>query len=177
MSYFVSDMLTLIEPETKKIKEIIGDDKADCAIADVSRPSLSGFNLKVRIRKPSVTEPTWIGESQYAAFQLTQFPGNCGILVSHDTSVDVSWRNKGISTILQDMKEKLARYCNYTMMYATTIPTNEHEIKVLTKKGWTKAPELFIFTNRRSGNPITLWWKPVPKAEETKTVQAAPIAA
>jgi hypothetical protein len=169
-------LASVIKVELDKIKEIINED-ITCKVTAKGTVTVDA-SIGVNVDKKRVDQ---VAIDRYgplmtiASFKLTQMPGNCGIIVSHSTYVDYTYRKKGIATIFQTMKEKLAQYTNYTVMYATTVISNEYEIKVLEKSGWVKAPNSFLFTNRRTSNEVTMWLKIVPKVETkiTPIVQEA----
>lgn len=86
-------------------------------------------------------------------FSLTQLPGCCGVLVSHNMLIHKDYRNKGVGTFLQGIKEEIAKDNGYTSMLATVVESNKAEIHILEKAGWE--PES-CFINNRTGN--TVWY-------------------
>lgn len=155
------EMLSLIDPEFKKIQGVIKDVPLTLSLAVTGEASLNAFKVSVFIKDSRSTI--------IAGFNLSQFPGNCGILVSHQTSVVTDYRRRGISTIFQEMKEKLAQATGYTTLYATTVPDNAAEVKILERSGWKRTPPEFV--NKRTFNLVTIWNKVVP-AKKIPVVQA-----
>lgn len=96
-------------------------------------------------------------------FYLAELPGCCGILVSYQTHVWKEYRNKGINTFLQEIKEDIARENGFTRLMATTIDSNDAEKHILEKTGWK---EVDRFVNRRSGNTVITYVKDVKYNEK-----------
>jgi len=157
------DIISLVKDEIEAISKVVGEVEAAITISS-QKPSINGFNIAITIRH--VTKPGTYNPS-IAVFQMTQFPGNCGTLISHDTIVYDSFRNKGISQILQKMKQKIARMTGYTIMMATTTPKQDVENHILEKTGWIRTGS--TFENKRTYNKVSFWCKPVetpaPKEE------------
>lgn len=139
--------------EIEEINKII---EKPCKISIIREGVLArtGFKLNVTI---SLEKEEKYGYNTVSSFYLTQFPGNCGILISHETYQCSIYQRKGLSVPVQKIKEKLAHYYDYTILLATTIPTNYAD-KSLEQAGYVKLPTL-CFKNNRTGNMITTWIK------------------
>lgn len=93
-------------------------------------------------------------------FSLTAFPGNCGMVVSHSLWLSEKSRGKGLGSFLQYFKKKIASKYGFSLMYCTTIVTNDVENHLLEKFGWKKVN---TFLNRRTGNTCYEWVVYVPE--------------
>lgn len=102
------------------------------------------------------TEPTENWKSVVCSFQLKEMPGCCGILISHHTEVSPKYRNKGINSFLQGIKEKIARENGYTCLLATVTSDNLPQIHILSKYGWKPRDS---FKNKRTGNTVITFTK------------------
>jgi len=91
-------------------------------------------------------------------FVLTMFPGNCGIVVSHNTYVASHLRGLGIATALQPIKETIARSGGFSYIMATIIADNIIQSKILPRFGWKI---LWEFINQRTTNKCIMWIKPL----------------
>jgi hypothetical protein len=91
-----------------------------------------------------------------ARFQLSMMPGCCGICVSTDSFVFPDYRGKGIGTILNQLRQDIARTEGYSVMLCTDVVTNEAQRKLLRKERWL---DLFTFRNRRTDNEVALTMK------------------
>lgn len=104
------------------------------------------------------------------SFHLTMLPGCCGYLVSHESFVYYEFRRKGIATVLQSIKEEIAREEGYTHMMCTTMASNMSQNRILEKHGWTKVHE---GVNGRTNNNLYMWVKHVPRDVEMSSVRDA----
>lgn len=91
-------------------------------------------------------------------FKLTQMPGCCAYLVSHDAYVEPNYRSKGVAQATQDVKTEISRYAGYTKMICTTTSHNKTQNHVLEKHGWIKTDSVL---NERTGNLVITWTKKV----------------
>ena len=147
------ELVKLVEPELQQVIKIINK---PCKIEFTTEGKLplTGFKVRGTI---SLANPDVEWSSAVSAFNLTQFPGNCGMMITHETYQAFDYRKKGLSVPIQKMKEKIARHFNYTILLATTVPSNLND-NVLAKAGFTRLEPL-CFTSRRTANKITTWMK------------------
>lgn len=61
------------------------------------------------------------------------------------------YRNRGIGTLLNRMRRKIAFELGYGAIICTDLDTNAHQMQILHRQGWIKA---FGFRNRRTGNTL-----------------------
>lgn len=83
-------------------------------------------------------------------FFMSQFPGNCGMIVAHSIG---TWRTQPCFEIVA---RKVASALGYTILIATdhSVPAYGTSIRSgLGKRGWTEIPDL-TFTNRRTGRDL-----------------------
>ena len=71
-----------------------------------------------------------------ATFSLTEMPGCCGVLISFHSEVSSKFRNKGIGTILNQLRIEIAELLGYTVLMCTDKATNINQSKILKKNGW-----------------------------------------
>lgn len=93
-----------------------------------------------------------------ATFNLTEFPGCCGILVSHNMRIKMKWRGQDFWKISHEIKVNLAKLLYYTTLMATTLTNNLIENHKLMSNGWTFI-DRSIFINKRTNNEIITWIK------------------
>lgn len=94
-------------------------------------------------------------------FSLTQMPGCCGILISHNVYVGKSFEGKGVNSFLQGIREKIAKENGYTSLMCTTTSENKAEVHILEKYGWSCVDK---FVNKRTGNTVLTYTKKVNNA-------------
>lgn len=137
----VSQLLTAAQPEIEKL---------------VGEPVTFGFNKGGSLYAFHINSKKGDPIDGYgsAYFYLTQMPGCCAILVSHNVSVGDVWRGKGLGKLLLDIRLKAARLAGYTKLAATTNQNNTREIHILQKAGFEKKEE---FKSIRTGNTVFLW--------------------
>lgn len=92
--------------------------------------------------------PEYIGE-----FALVSLPGCCGAVVSTHSFVNERYRNRGLGTLLNEMRRELAYRLGYGLMLCTDLASNVPQQKVLERNGWTLASK---FQNRRTLNTLNL---------------------
>lgn len=98
-------------------------------------------------------------EESIGQFAFAPLAGNCGIVVSTDTWVTFKRRGKGLSHVLHDIKEYLARRLGYTLMMATVVDNNEPQIKGMLKYGWSIRQGDLEFVNKRTNNRCLICFK------------------
>jgi hypothetical protein len=104
----------------------------------------SEYGLDVRIKK---------GEQAIADFKLIQLPGCCGVLVSYNSYVYFTYRNRGMGKILNEFRQEIATYLGYTVMLCTDKDSNEPQSKILKSQGFKSVHQ---FTNRRTDNLVNI---------------------
>lgn len=92
------------------------------------------------------------------SFSLTQMPGCCGLLISHNTWVDSMYRGKGIAQFLQDIKESIAVEAGYSQLICTANNKERAQLHILGKNHWESVVE---FHNKRSGNAVYIYVKDI----------------
>lgn len=140
----------VVKAEVEKIEKIIGK-PLKIVVTVRERPSHHDFQLSFQLADA-------VNGGLVASFKLNQLHGQCGVVVSNATVVTDNHRRKGVGTILQTIKELVAKHCDYSQMLATTNLHNEYQERILRKYGWYDVPML-AFRNKRSGNNITIWGK------------------
>jgi len=106
-------------------------------------------------------------------FYLEEMFNNCGILVSTNTFIYYNCRNLGIGTILQAIKEDIAKIANYSfLMYTDSVNTEilKANQKIMNNIG---AKEIFRGINRRSDNNIAVWIKDLNEYYENRELKVA----
>lgn len=91
-------------------------------------------------------------------FALVEMPGCCMYLISTDTYIDGCYQGKGLSYVLQEVKENLARVWGYTKLFCTVTMNNKAELKVLKKSGWEQVDEGI---NLRTSNKVGMFIKEI----------------
>lgn len=118
------------------------------------------FNLRVccygydRSNTSVIFTPPYYPE--IARFCLTEMPGCCGIIISHDTYIDTKYRNQGIGQYLMSVKEMIAKAFNYGEMTATVLSNNVVERHILEKNGWVLKND---FKNPKTNNDVLVYFK------------------
>lgn len=90
---------------------------------------------------------------QIARFYLTELPGCCGVCVSFGAYIAISFRKKGLGTLLNKVRQHIAYEYGYTCFLCTDIDTNEPQKKILSAEGFDT---VFDFTNARTGNRVNI---------------------
>lgn len=88
-----------------------------------------------------------------AEFTLVCMPGCCGIVISTRVKVDIRYRNKGIGTLLNQMRIQMAHDAGYGVIMCTDVIHNEPQQAILKKNNWWRA---FMFPNPRTSNVVAL---------------------
>jgi hypothetical protein len=176
------DVLDLCRPQIDVINQIVGKTLTP-RVGIKGRFMHTGYNVSLTLQD-SISLSDEDTASWYARWNLTQFPGNCGIIINHEMFVRMAYRNKRIGVALMKMVDIVAQTDRYTLLVATTVSQNTHADKLLNKFGYDvsisekeyahpcapplasrlgRFPDPIVgeikFTNRRTGRPITTWWK------------------
>jgi predicted GNAT family acetyltransferase len=122
----------------------------------ISYPDRINRHMLVEIKSDLIPESNIY--KNVIEFLLIPMPNCCGILISSRTRIPESLRGKGISYILQDMKNLIANKLGYTILFATCTLKNKAEVQCLRKSGWQMIDE---FINKRTNNNLGIWTKRV----------------
>lgn len=87
------------------------------------------------------------------SWTLGEMPGCCAFGISTGVQVPNTFRGRGINTISNQFRCRLARFCNYTKLLCTDVAHNEPERRTLAKNGWK---DILTVKNRRTGNTVHL---------------------
>ncbi len=160
-----TDSLGEISEDTIKWIEKIVSRLLNCD-ARVTMPKLGEYPQKNTSYKDlfimeDYSSPTEkIGNIQFhkhiCRFYLSQLSGCCGVLVSHHMEISRSYQGRKLGTLLQLVKERIAKEAGYTVLLATVRKDNPAENHILEKTGWNK---ILTFTNKRTSNEIFMWSK------------------
>jgi len=96
-----------------------------------------------------------------ASFSLRQLPGCCGILVFYHASVAKDFRDKGLGSLLLQIRERAAILANYTVVMATVLDDNEAEKHILRTNNWNPS---YGFKNLRTGNDVSVLYKTLKRS-------------
>ena len=129
----------------------------------------SNYNSGVTISIHAIDADKCIEECTLATFSLSELPGCCGVVVSHGTWIIAGYRNKGLGTLLADIKIEIAKYWGYTIMLCTDIAGNTPQRKILDSNNWKT---IGSFINKRTGNDINIDVKHLYSGEITKVINA-----
>ncbi len=160
------DVLEKMNAELASIDKQKGDldKKRAQVLADIVKYKLSMestyLNLisqivgeEVKIQQSSACSDIKCGNINVATFHLQQLQGCCGVCVSYHSSVNSKFRNKGLGTLLNKMRQQIAWDNGYTVLLCTDVESNQAQQKILTTNGWEK---LMTFTNRRTRNKVCI---------------------
>ena len=96
--------------------------------------------------------------SMWQEHSLSQLPGCCGVVVSHNSYIARDLRGYGLGDYFHKERLKSAKAQGYSCIMATTVSTNLAEIHILEKNGWKKVHE---FVNKRTNNTVQVWIKDI----------------
>jgi hypothetical protein len=88
-----------------------------------------------------------------ASWKLYQMPHCCGIVVSCNATVDKVYQNRGIGTVLNQLRQDIGRSLGFSLMMCTDIDSNQYQRKLLKTNGWR---DLYDFVNRRTKNRVII---------------------
>jgi GNAT superfamily N-acetyltransferase len=93
-----------------------------------------------------------------AQFSVVQLPGCCGVVVFFHASVAEDFRQKGLGSLLLEVREEAAIKAGFTIALATILKSNTTERSLLDKSGWeTNAGA--DFKNVRTKNEVVMLTK------------------
>lgn len=136
-----------ITEEYKKIKEIFLNSEVSFSVQ--GKVGLSDFQVCIKFT---------VNNFEFAQIFINQLAGNCGTAVINQVLTKSGYQNKGIGRLMVSLAERMAIHCKYSMAIATTVPETTSGIKILTKLGWTKIPNV-QFRNQRTSNMVSFWYK------------------
>lgn len=93
------------------------------------------------------------GRQWIASFGLYQFPSCCAFCVSTAASVVERHRRKGVNTLLNQLRQEIARLHGYTAIICTDVAGNIGERRTLAKEGWS---DLYSVVNKRTKNQVII---------------------
>lgn len=93
------------------------------------------------------------GPDEIAEFTLISFPGCCGIVVSAHAYVLDKYRQLGIGSLLNKLRQQIAKEWGYSILMCTDVENNVPQQKILANNGWDK---LKTFVNKRTGNKVCI---------------------
>lgn len=93
------------------------------------------------------------GDISVAQWELYQMPHCCGICVSTKAEVNPTYRSRGIGTLLNNLRQDIARMLGYSLLLCTDIDKNTHQTQLLDTNGWRK---VHTFVNRRTNNSVSI---------------------
>lgn len=88
-----------------------------------------------------------------ASWQLYQLPHCCAICVSCKAFVDPQFRGRRLGTVLNSLRQEIARALGYSLLMCTDITKNEHQRKLLKTQGWQDIYEVY---NKRTTNNVVV---------------------
>lgn len=91
------------------------------------------------------------GDWVISEFKLLQMPNCCAFLIATKCWVHPKFQNKGIGTILNLLRQDIARELGYTALICTDIESNIPQRKILEKNGWK---DIYKTKNQRTGNNV-----------------------
>ena len=86
-------------------------------------------------------------------FYLSQFPGCCGVAVSHNAWVHSSLRHKGLNNLGMKLRMDLARAAGYSYLLMSDKESNQYSLLTMEKNGVAKLAD---FINRRTYNRVQI---------------------
>lgn len=94
----------------------------------------------------------------WASYSLSPFPGNCGIVVSHNAWIDTDQRGYGLGQYFHEERLKFIKDLGYSCGICTVISTNTAEKNLLLKNNWKR---VYSFLNKRTSNTCEIWVKDI----------------
>lgn len=91
-----------------------------------------------------------------ASFGVTELPGCCGVVVFHNSIVEVAYRKHGIGRRLLEARERAGRDRGYTVLMATVRLDNKDELRLLRDAHWVSCHS---FKNQRTNNEVAIYVK------------------
>lgn len=127
-----------------QIDSIIGKDKAPCKLVAIDNTGIefdgtdlyvisnmkgNDWGMKFEIRTKD--------DRDISMFHLQDFPKfNHVFLISSNVSVSAKFRNKGIGTIGNKIRQVIAYYCDYKKIVCVVDGCNSQQIKIMVKNNW-----------------------------------------
>lgn len=152
-----------MEDKTSYLYEISKRIKCSIKSLKIYIESVNSYEDRYPEGKFTLKYKTTKKEEIIAQFSLVNMAGCCGIVISTGSFVTVPYRNKGIGTILNAMRQQIAFQWHYGLIVCTDKENNKGQQKVLDKNSWIKN---LSFKNPRTNNHILVHSK---KLVATKT--------
>ena len=92
-----------------------------------------------------------VNDKRVAEWELYEMHHCCAIMVSCKAYVEKEFRNKGIGTILNNLRQDLGRHLGYSMILCTDIEQNVYQRKLLKTNGWQ---DIHSVVNKRTKNRV-----------------------
>lgn len=93
------------------------------------------------------------GGAYVSGFTLKEMIGCCGICVSTGAWVHDNYQKRGLGSLLNKLRQDLAREMGYSVLLCTDRLNNKPQRKLLNKAGWE---DVYEFTNSRTNNRIAI---------------------
>ncbi len=88
-----------------------------------------------------------------SSFSLSQLHGCCGVCISYHSFVCHDYRNKGVASLLNQMRQEIGKYLGYSLLICTDVVNNLPQSKILEKNEWK---HVHRFQNKRTNNLLNL---------------------
>lgn len=88
------------------------------------------------------------------SFHLTPFPHCCGLLISSSARTRACWCAKGIGSLMNEYRTKVATLLGYTRLICTDVTNNVAQNKILDSNNWQKIHE---FRNSRTDHNVGIY--------------------
>lgn len=98
-----------------------------------------------------IGDTTTANHTVVSTWELWQMKNCCGICVSTAVQVKEEFRKKGLGTLLNKIRQHIAKLDGYGLLLCTDVLSNKPQQKVLAANGWTCVQE---FKNPRTNNKI-----------------------
>lgn len=133
------DMKAVFQPYKDKVVAIVGQ---ECDLSCEEDGEDGDVWFRIHTKRDDITY-----------FTMLQLPGCCGVAISTGAFVAVSYRARGLGTLLNELRKDIAREAGYTVLMCTDVTYNTPQRKILEKNGWK---DVFSFVNRRTGNEVAI---------------------
>lgn len=92
------------------------------------------------------------------SFTLCGMPQCCGICVSTLAYTPAEFRGRGVNTLMNILRQKIARENGYSQIICTVTSDNVSERSMLYKNGWQENFKMY-FRNSRTQHDVCMYWK------------------
>ena len=144
MSYGLIDVdfKELLSPYRSDLARAIGVDPNDIELVENPLTVNSGSHMDCYLYQ---------GDRPIASFSIIMMPGCCGLAISTGAQVWISYRRRGIGTMMNNIRIDLAQKLKFGALICTDVLSNSVQQRILRKNGWAK---IFEFRSPRTGNDI-----------------------